>query len=65
MELRINRLDDMTHRIAKTLAAHQGVSLNKFVLDAITSHCMRVAHKAGLTEQIIKMGYPKEEGKGK
>jgi uncharacterized protein (DUF1778 family) len=65
MELRISRLDDMTHRIAKMLAAHQGVSLNKFMLDAITAHCMRVAHKAGLTEEVIKMGNGKGVDRGK
>lgn len=64
-ELRINRLDDKTHRAAKMLAAHQGVSLNKFVLDAIELHCTRVALKTGLSEQILKLGNGKGEGKGK
>lgn len=54
MELRINRMADETHAAAKFLAARLGVSLNKFCLDAIHHECLRVAHKQGLTEAVLK-----------
>ena len=53
MEIRITQLDDTTHRAAKILAAHTGVSLNTFLCDAIHHECLRVAHQRGLTELVI------------
>ena len=54
MEIRITQLDDTTHRAAKILAAHLGVSLNKFLCDAIHAHTLRVAHQRRLTELVIQ-----------
>jgi hypothetical protein len=53
MELRINRLDEATHRAAKMLAAHKKISLNKFVLDAIHHECIRIARKEGLVDAVL------------
>ena len=53
MKIEIQNLHDTTHRAAKILAAHTGVSLNTFLCDAIHHECLRVAHQRGLTELVI------------
>lgn len=50
----IRDLDDATHTAAKTLAAHQKISLDKFIKDAILARCMQIAHREGLTDTVIK-----------
>lgn len=42
------------HAAAKTVAAHLGVSLNKFVLDAIQARCLFIAHREGITERVLR-----------
>lgn len=58
MKIQIRNVSEETHRAAKILAAHTGVSLNKFYLDAIHHECLRVAHQRGLTETVIRATDP-------
>jgi len=50
----IRNFDDSLHTAAKTVAAHEGVSLNKFILDAIQARCLLIAHKEKITERVIR-----------
>ena len=54
MKIQIRNVDETTHKAAKILAAHAGVSLNKFLCDAIHAHTLRVAHQRGLTDSGIR-----------
>lgn len=50
----IRNLDDSLHTVAKMIAAHRGVSLDKLIKDAIQGHCLMIAHKDGLTETVLQ-----------
>lgn len=50
----LRNFDESLHAAAKTVAAHEGVSLNKFILDAIQARCLLVAHKDKITERVLK-----------
>jgi len=50
----IRNFDSALHAAAKTVAAHEGISLNKFILDAIQARCLLVAHRDGITERVLK-----------
>lgn len=54
MELRINRIPDDLHRLAKLVAAHKSISLNKFVIDAMTAAVLRAALNPELKPLIEK-----------
>jgi len=59
MELRITGLDNATHAAAKFLSARTGVTLQRFIAEAIHAHCLRTAHAQGLTGDVLKKIDPK------
>ena len=58
MKLQITHVDETLHRLAKTIAAHQGHSLNKFIIDAIRNAVLR----AGLSDPAIRTIIDREAG---
>lgn len=42
------------HAAAKTVAAHLGVSLNKFIIDAIRARCLMIAQREGIGEKLLR-----------
>lgn len=54
MKIQIRDIDETTHRAAKILAAHMGISLDKFFCDAIHAHTLRMAHARGLTDTVLR-----------
>lgn len=58
MEYRLTKWNDLEHRLAKTIAAHKGVSLNKFIMDAIRAAILR----AGTQDKSIRAILDRETG---
>jgi plasmid stability protein len=65
VKLQIRDIDEATHRRAKILAAHLGISLNAFLRDAIGRECNRIAEieQNGIVGELAAKAKKKTEKK--